>query len=219
MNKFLPATLVGMIMLSPAGCGSPAPAPPGPARFGQTAAPTASAGFPATAYPAPMATMPPEPTQTTTPAPELIPGSTQTYQALEQLIPSGTIKDYLTQKVGATAFGGKVFSAYQVMGTEQSGQVTRLYLWALVQEYYLDGQTLKDGTGSSLPVVLFIRQQAGVYQIFDYKDAGEGYGNLTVNFPAWILPMIQLPADQYNLRVSLLADENRLAAEAFYGIK
>ena len=214
MTKFLPSLLVGMLMLALAGC-----RPFVPAQTGQPATLTPTASILASATPASTATPTPEPTPTSTPAPELIPGSTQTYQALDQLIPSGTIKDFLTQKIGATAFGGKVFSAYQVMGTEQSGQVIRLYLWALVQEYYLDGQTLKDGTGSSIPVVLFIKPQAGATQIVDYKDAGEGYGNLTINFPAWVLPMIRLPADQYNLRVSLLSEENRQAAEAFYGIK
>ena len=105
------------------------------------------------------------------------------------------------------------------MGTEQSGQVIKLYLWALVQEYYLEQSALKDGTGSSLPVVLFIKMQAGKYQIFDFKDAGEGYTYLTVNFPPKILSRINLPAAAYNLRVALLANENRRAAELYFGVK
>lgn len=144
---------------------------------------------------------------------------TATYLAVDRLVPSGIIKDYLTSKVGATAYGGKVFSAYQVMGTEQAGPVIKLYLWALVQEYYLDQNMLKDGTGSSLPVVLFIKLQAGKYQIFDYKDAGEGYQYLTVNFPPAILPLIQLPADAYNQRVARLSNENRSAAGRYFGVK
>ena len=145
--------------------------------------------------------------------------STQTYLAVDQIVPSGVIKAYLTQKIGATAYGGKVFSAYQIMGTESAGQVIKLYLWAFVQEYYVEQGILKDGTGSSMPVVLFIQMQAGKYQIFDYKDAGEGYQYLTVNFPPKILPLIQLPAEAYNRRVTLLSNETRSAAEAYFGVK
>ena len=145
--------------------------------------------------------------------------STQTYLAVDQIVPSAVIKDYLNQKVGATAYGGKVFSAYQVMGVDRSGQVIKLYLWALVQEYYLDQTTLTEGTGSSEPVVLFIKMQSGKYVLFDFKDAGEGYQYLTVNFPPSIRRLINLPADAYNLRVSLLTNENLLAARAYYGIK
>jgi hypothetical protein len=150
------------------------------------------------------------------PAPSEI---TATYLAVDQIVPSQTIKDYLTQKVGASAYGGKVFSAYQIMGTEQSDQVIKLYLWALVQEYYLDQNMLKDGTGSSVPVVLFIKMQAGSYQIFDFKDAGEGYQYLTVNFPPEILPQINLPAEAYNQRVERLSIENSRAAKTYFGLK
>ena len=144
---------------------------------------------------------------------------TATYLAVDRLIPSEVIKAYLVQKVGASAYGGKVFAAYQVMGTEQAGQVIKLYLWALVQEYYVEQNTLKDGTASSVPVVLFIKMQAGKTQIFDFKDAGEGYQYLTVNFPPAILPLINLPADAYNLRVTRLSNETRNAAGLYFGVK
>ena len=145
--------------------------------------------------------------------------STRTYLAVDQIIPSAVIKEYLTGKVGATAYGGKVFSAYQIMGTEQAGQVIKLYVWALVQEYYEADNTLVEGTGTSEPAVLFIKMQAGKYQIFDFKDAGEGYQYLTVNFPPRILPLINLPADAYNLRVTRLSNETESAARGYFGIK
>ena len=154
-----------------------------------------------------------------TPPPAAPSESTHTYLAVEQIVPSQVIQDTLTQKIGATAYGGKVFSAYQVMGTEQSGQVTKLYLWAFVQEFYVDQATLKGGTASSEPVVLFLKMQAGKYQIFDFKDAGEGYQYLTVNFPPRILPLINLPADAYNQRAADLSNETKSAAEAYFGIK
>jgi hypothetical protein len=188
------------LALALAGCRGFSPAPTSPA---SAAASTLSAPATASALP----------TQ------EHQSGITATYLAVDRLVPSQVIQEYLTGKVGATAYGGKVFSAYQVMGTEQAGPVIKLYLWALVQEYYVDQNTLKDGTGSSLPVVLFIKMQAGKYHIFDFKDAGEGYQYLTVNFPPAVLPLINLPADAYNLRVTRLSNENRHAAELYYGVK
>ena len=158
-------------------------------------------------------------TTTAPPDPELYSESTQTYNAVNQIVPSEVIKDYLTRKIGATAFGGKVFSAYQIMGTGQAGQVIKLYVWALVEEYYVAQNALVEGTASSEPVVLFIKMQAGKYQIFDFKDAGEGYQYLTVNFPPKILPLINLPADAYNQRVTLLSNETQKAAEAYFGVK
>jgi len=151
------------------------------------------------------------------PGPAAQSASTRTYLAVEQMIPSQTIKDYLIQKEGATAYGGKVFTAYQVMGTEQSGLVTKLYLWAFLQEFWVDQGFLHPGTASSLPVVLFLKMQAGHYQIFDFKDAGEGYQYLTVNFPPRMQAVINLPAEAYNQRATQLSDETRRAAEAYFG--
>jgi hypothetical protein len=144
---------------------------------------------------------------------------TATYLAVDRLVPSEVVKEYLVQKEGASAYGGKVFCAYQVMGTGQAGPVIQLYLWAFVQEYYVEQTVLKEGSASSLPVVLVLKMQAGKYQIIDFKDAGEGYQYLRVNFPAWILPRIQLPAAAYNLRVARLSDETHRAAGRYFGIK
>ena len=67
-------------------------------------------------------------------------------------------------------------------------------------------------------MVLFIKLQAGRYQIFDFKDAGEGYQYLTVNFPPRIQALINLPAEAYNQRATDLSNETRSAAEAYFRI-
>jgi len=152
-------------------------------------------------------------------SPELPSEPTQTYLAVDQIIPSEVIKAFLTHKVGASAYGGTVFSAYQIMGTHKDIQSIKLYLWALVQEYYLNNAALTEGTATSEPVVLFIKMQAGSYQIFDFKDAGEGYQYLTVNFPPNIQALINLPANAYNQRVTQLSNENSSATKAYFGLK
>ena len=88
-----------------------------------------------------------------------------------------------------------------------------------MQEYYVENGNIKEGTGSSLPVMLFVKLETGQAQIFDYKDAGEGYQYLTVNFPPKIQRLINLPADAYNQRVSQLANENWGAARSYFGLK
>lgn len=194
MNKRLPGILGGVIVLVFSGCtavSSPVP----------TATPTA---LPATATPAP--------------AQETSPESNPTAIDGDSILSPETIKDYLTEQIGVSSFGGKVFSAYQVMGTEPAGEFTKIYLWVLVQEYYVDQQTLQMGTGTSEPVVLFVQMQDGEYQIVDYKDAGEGYQHLTENFPPNILPLIQLPADAYNQRSDQLSDKVEKEAKAYFSL-
>ena len=115
--------------------------------------------------------------------------------------------------------GGKIFSAYQILGTEQTGQVIHIYLWALVQEYFVEQDSLRDGTATSEPVVLFIKMQDERYQIIDYKDAGEGYQYLTKNFPQNIIPLINLPEAEYNQRYVLLMGETKKQAETYFGVR
>jgi len=137
---------------------------------------------------------------------------------IDQIISPGDIKDFLVEKIGVSAFGGKVFCAYQIMGTEQDSQMTKIYLWVLLQEYYITQHSLEEGTGISEPVAIFVKMQNGKYQIFDYKDAGDGYQYLTQNFPPSILPLINLPTDEYNQRSASLSNETRNEAETYFGV-
>ncbi len=146
-------------------------------------------------------------------------GNMQTKVDVTKIVSSEQIKNFLIEKIGATAYGGKVFCAYQVMGAEQGNQTIQIYLWVLVQEYYVGQQSLEEGTGTSEPVVIFVKMQDGKYQIFDYKDAGVGYQYLEENFPPDVLPLINLPADEYNQRSASLLNETRKEAETYFGIQ
>jgi len=158
------------------------------------------------------------PTLTPTPQQESIRETPQQTSEVNRIISPEAIKDFLVEKVGVTAFGGKVFCAYQVMGIEQESQVIKIYLWAFLQEYLVEQQSLVEGTGTSEPIVIFVKMQNGKYEIFDYKDAGEGYQYLTQNFPPGILPLINLPADEYNQRSASLSNETRNEAETYFGV-
>ncbi len=144
---------------------------------------------------------------------------TSTTATVAHLVPAQAIKDFLVARIGVTSCGGKVFAAYQVMGTERTGQTIKLYLWAVVQEYCASQGRLAAGTGTSEPVVIIVGEQDGKYRLIDFKDAGEGYQFLKDNFPPAILPLINLPADEYNQRAASLSRETKEAAEAYYGIQ
>jgi hypothetical protein len=193
MNKLLRAILIGAILVVCMGCNVST-------RISPTTRPTAKTIVPPTLQQESLIRTP------------------QAIDNIDQIISPEEIKEFLIGKIGASAFGGKIFCAYQVMGTDQENQTIKIYLWVLVQEYYVSKQSLQEGTATSEPVVLFVTIQNGKYQIFDYKDAGESYQYLTVNFPPNILPLIRLPADEYNQRVASLLSETRKEAEAYFGI-
>lgn len=146
------------------------------------------------------------------------PENTQAQIDVSNIVSPEQIKNFLIEKIGVSAYGSKVFCAYQIMGSEQENQIIKIYLWAVVQEYYVKQQSLEEGAGTSEPVVIFVKMQDGKYQIFDYKDAGVGYQYLEENFPPSILPLINLPADEYNQRSTSLSNETRKEAKAYFGV-
>ncbi len=71
---------------------------------------------------------------------------------LEQFPPSisHTVDMYLDQYFLNPSFGGKVFVAHKILGTDQG----KLYVWVFAQEFYVKGNMLEKGTGKSCPAVL-----------------------------------------------------------------
>ncbi len=97
-------------------------------------------------------------------------------------LPPKEILAYLSQNVGSAGFGGQVFSAFQVLGSDAS----HLYVWALSQEYYPKDGMLEMGSGVSVPVVLKLELVDGQEKIvgFVLPVDGEGYGaSIKVSFP------------------------------------
>jgi hypothetical protein len=95
------------------------------------------------------------------------------------------IEKYLDEKVMQPGFGGRIFSAHQIFTSETD----KIYLWALLQEYYKkDGQTLT-GTGCSVPMVLNIRRENGKMIILNHSTPGDGdryAADIRKMFPAGI---------------------------------
>ena len=134
------------------------------------------------------------------------------------------IEDYLVINIGISAFGGKVFCAYEPLNAEQ-GVEDKIYLWALCQEYYLEQESLMPGTGVSLPVALQIQEKNGHYEVIDHIVPRDGtyYGpDVQATFPrsTWsqIMPQGDDEINQYNYRVNELEKDTEMQARSYYGI-
>lgn len=80
------------------------------------------------------------------------------------------IEAYLDQKVLVPVFGGKVFSAFKVLGTAEG----KVYVWAFMQEYYKKDNLLEEGTGWSVPLVLEIEKSSNGIVVKGHKSPGDG---------------------------------------------
>jgi hypothetical protein len=132
------------------------------------------------------------------------------------------IENYLAANVGGAAFGGRVFCAYDVLATEQAGNITTLYLWALCLEYYREQQQLEKGAGVSLPVALTLQNQAGSLRVLEHKVPGDGkdYGkDIKAIFPqsVWseIFPSSGKEIDDFNNRVERLENATEEKAKKY----
>jgi hypothetical protein len=141
---------------------------------------------------------------------------------VEKFFSKQYINDYLALQVGDANFGGKVFCGYQPFGMGNDGQKIQLYLWIVCQEYYWSGDGLKEGTGMSLPVVLFVEFRRGRYTIVDYKDPGNGFELLKQNFPPEIqnyLTLDLLGTETWRNWINTASQEAEGDAKAYFGIQ
>lgn len=86
------------------------------------------------------------------------------------------ITDYLEKgEIQKTPFGGKVFAAYQLLGTAEKNGEIQAYVWALLHEIVREDTGFKVGSGSSLPLVLkFRRDPDGSLTPVGYDKPGDG---------------------------------------------
>jgi hypothetical protein len=82
------------------------------------------------------------------------------------------IEKYIRQEVMSPNFGGEVFSAYEILGSDENKG--ELYLWALIQEYYKKGTEIEQGTGMSVPMVLKIDQSKDSFKVLSHTLPRDG---------------------------------------------
>ncbi|MBB6452642.1 hypothetical protein HNQ94_001088 [Salirhabdus euzebyi] len=82
------------------------------------------------------------------------------------------METYLTNDVMKPNFGGNVYSAYEILDSnKEKGEV---YLWALIEEYYVEGEKVDLGSGMSVPMVLHVKIDQGTLQILDHTLPQDG---------------------------------------------
>ena len=81
-----------------------------------------------------------------------------------------TIQQYLDKNVLSPAFGGKVFSSHKIFLTEPD----KIYLWAYMQEYYKKTDSIRYGTGWSVPLILHTTGKPGALIIQSHTAPMDG---------------------------------------------
>ena len=144
-------------------------------------------------------------------------------EQLELTIQVGDIENYLAANICEASFGGNVFCAYDVLATEQEGDITTLYLRALCLEYYQEQQSLDKGTGISVPVAVILHNRDSSLWVSEHRIPGDGidYGkDVKVIFPQSIWPEI-IPSnsdeiEDYNLRAETLENEIKEMGQIYF---
>ncbi|MES2436893.1 MAG: hypothetical protein V4519_02685 [Patescibacteria group bacterium] len=86
------------------------------------------------------------------------------------------LEDIISKESFAQAnFGGKAFVSFKRIGEELQNLDHIIYMWVLAEEYYKENGILKEGSGTSLPIVLHI-SGSGTTKIVVPRD-GSAYTN------------------------------------------
>jgi hypothetical protein len=85
-----------------------------------------------------------------------------------------SIREYLSAHVASTGFGGEPYCAYEVLDAEQNDEAIALYLWVVCQEYYLEQQAYRQGTGASLPAALVVHTRNESIQVVGHRVPRDG---------------------------------------------
>lgn len=80
------------------------------------------------------------------------------------------IEKYLDKKVMNPEFSGKIYSAHKVFMEQNE----KIYIWALLQEYYKKNDKTEPGTGWSVPLVLYIEENPNGIIIKNHIAPGDG---------------------------------------------
>lgn len=184
-----------------------------------TPTPTTSAQAEATALPSNIGTRPTI-QSSDTPTPEV--GLETPLPVLEAGVTEEDLREYLATTLGTSAYGGRVFCSYQLMGYAKEETGANLYLWVQCQEFYLDeGKVLRVGSGISLPVVIRLLEREAGYQIAESQSPGDGEAyaeDVRRLFPENLWAMIfpnpdeTPPYDSYNRRAEALQNLNQQSA-------
>lgn len=82
------------------------------------------------------------------------------------------IERYLTTEVMEPNFGGDVWTTYQILDTNTTKN--EVYVWALIQEYVQEGDRFEQGSGMSVPLVLYIDEDDESFTVQGHRSPRDG---------------------------------------------
>jgi hypothetical protein len=84
----------------------------------------------------------------------------------------------IRKKDGDRSFNGSLFCTFDVLGAEGNDDTLRLFVQALVQEYYMAGDTMKRGFGALVPCAVIVACSGESYTVMksDEPAENESYG-------------------------------------------
>ena len=91
-----------------------------------------------------------------------------------QIESSQEVQDFVGSKLISPSHNGKVFVAYKLLGNKTEDNIRTLYVWAYIQEYYKDGNRLREGTGMSLPIAIQTKLLGKIYLPVSYEIPRDG---------------------------------------------
>ncbi len=136
--------------------------------------------------------------------------------------------DYMVKHIQKANFGGQVFCAHTVMGSDQAGEVITEYLWAFCSEYIVENDELKQESGSRPPVVLTIESIKNSYLVFKHELPGDGsmymedikrmFSKYILERKLFFVPSIFDRADSRKI-ISRLINESKRKAQIHFGLE
>lgn len=82
------------------------------------------------------------------------------------------IERYIRQELMSPNFGGEIFTAYEILASSE--EKDEIYLWALIKEFYKEGDNVEEGSGMSVPIVLKVDRSEGAFKVTGHTLPRDG---------------------------------------------
>ncbi|ABS42490.1 hypothetical protein [Clostridium botulinum] len=83
------------------------------------------------------------------------------------------VKKYVGPEGMQPYFGGKTFYDYKIIDSEKSGDIIKIYLDLIGQEYYIEDDKLAMGTGGAFFASVTMKKENNNYKLVSYKVSKE----------------------------------------------
>jgi hypothetical protein len=93
----------------------------------------------------------------------------------ESTVYTSGMDEYISKAALLTpSHDGKIFVAYKLLGDSLEGSTKTLYVWAYIQEYYVEDGKLQEGSGMSVPIAIQARLIGKYYLPVSYEIPQDG---------------------------------------------